>query len=393
MKSVIHNPAREKIGRRPAIHEGQVDEKALPGEKLIINDITVAAYTIPTDFPESDGTIAWDHTTLVLVTITAAGKNGIGYTYADSAAGTLIEKTLKPLLLRKDAQNISALLQTLIRGIRNNGTCGLAMMAVSAIDIALWDLKAKVYGVPLCSLLGMARDKMAIYGSGGFTSYSDTQIREQFQGWARQGITHFKMKIGREPEKDIDRVKAARQAVGREAGLFVDANGAYTTRQAMQKAHIFTGFDVSWFEEPVSSDNLPGLRFIREHTPADCAIAAGEYGYNLPYFDAMLHAEAVDILQADATRCGGITNFLQVGALSAAHQIPFSSHCGPSIHLHAALATSNFFIAEYFHDHIRIESMLFDGICPPKAGYLYPDLSRSGLGLDFKHADAKKYKL
>jgi L-alanine-DL-glutamate epimerase-like enolase superfamily enzyme len=208
-----------------------------------------------------------------------------------------------------------------------------------------------------------------------------------------QGITHFKMKIGREPKKDVARVKAGRQAIGKNPGLFVDANGAYSARQAMKMADAFIGFDVSWFEEPVSSDDLTGLHFVREHTPEGCAIAAGEYGYNLPYFDAMLRAGAVDILQADATRCGGISQFLQAGALAAAHQIPFSSHCAPAIHLHAALALPGFFIAEYFHDHTRIESLLFDGISPPRNGCLEPDLSRPGLGFDFKYADAEKYKL
>jgi L-alanine-DL-glutamate epimerase-like enolase superfamily enzyme len=360
---------------------------------LSIKDLRVAAYTIPTDFPESDGTIAWDHTTLVLVTIDAGGKHGIGYTYADASAGVFIEKTLKPLLIGKDATQIPTLTQTLTRAIRNNGTCGLAMMGVSAIDIALWDLKAKLYGLPLCSLLGMARDRIAVYGSGGFTSYSKDQTSRQFEGWAREGITHFKMKIGRDPDQDIRRVKAARQAIGRDAKLFVDANGAYTVRQAIKMAYAFTGFDVSWLEEPVPSDDPDGLAFIRGHSPGGCAIAAGEYGYNLPYFQAMLQAGAVDVLQADATRCGGITNFLQVGALCSARQLPFSSHCAPSVHLHAALASSGFFIAEYFHDHTRIESMLFDGISPPSDGWLAPDLSRPGLGFDFKYADAEKYKL
>ena len=381
------------LSTRSFTRNEKVEQNPTRGERIPITSIEVSAYTIPTDYPESDGTIAWDHTSLVLVTIRAGGKQGIGYTYADPAAATFVQKTLGPLVLGMDALQIATITQTLTRAIRNNGTCGLAMMAVSAIDIAGWDLKGKLYDVPVCTLLGMAREKMPVYGSGGFTSYSDGQTRDQFQAWAEQGINRFKMKIGREPEKDFDRVKAARQAIGKNAGLFVDANGAFSASQATKMAQAFAGFEVSWFEEPVSSDDLPGLRFVRDHTPGGCAIAAGEYGYNLPYFGAMLRAEAVDVLQADVTRCGGITNFLQVGALAAANQIPFSSHCAPSIHLHAALTTPNFSIAEYFHDHIRIESMLFDGISPPRDGYLAPDLSRPGLGFDLKYADAEKYKI
>lgn len=363
------------------------------GESIPIKGITVSAYTIPTDFPESDGTIEWDRTTLVLVTVKAGGKEGIGYTYADAATGMFIEKTLKPLLIGKDAHQVPSTTQALVRAIRNNGTCGVAMMAVSAIDIAAWDLKAKLFDLPACSLLGMEREKMAIYGSGGFTSYSDRQTRDQFERWAAQGITHFKMKVGRDPKMDVHRVKAARQAIGREAELFVDANGAYSAGQATKMAETFMEYDVSWFEEPVSSDDLPGLRYVRENIPEGCAVAAGEYGYNFPYFEAMLGADAVDVLQADATRCGGISHFLKAGALATGCQIPFSSHCAPAIHLHPALACPDFYIAEYFHDHIRIESMLFDGITPPTDGYLEPDLSRPGLGFDFKYADAEKYKL
>ena len=122
-------------------------------------------------------------------------------------------------------------------------------------------------------------------------------------------------------------------------------------------------------------------------------IVAGEYGYNLPYFEKMLDSEAVDILQADATRCGGISGFLKAGFLCEAYQLPFSSHCAAALHLHPALTMPCFYIAEYFHDHSRIEEMLFDGIQKPLCGKMKPDLSRPGFGIEFKYADAEKYKV
>jgi L-alanine-DL-glutamate epimerase-like enolase superfamily enzyme len=360
---------------------------------IFIRGLKVSVYKIPTDLPEADGTIAWNSTTMILVEISAGGKLGIGYTYAHEATALIIEKTLKEIVVGKDAMNIEGITFDNIRSIRNNGDCGIAMMAVSAVDNALWDLKAKILDLPICSLLGKIKDGMAVYGSGGFTSYSDAQTKKQFLNWASESITHFKMKIGSQPDKDIDRVKAARNAIGNKAELFVDANGAYTVKQALEKAHAFNDYNVSWYEEPVTSANLEGLRFIREHVPSQINVAAGEYGYNLPYFDKMLHSAAVDILQADATRCGGISFFMKAGHLAEAYQVPFSSHCAPSLHLHAALALPSFYIAEYFHDHIRIEKMFFDGVILPKNGMIHPDMSKPGFGLTFKEKDAHKYEL
>src|SRR5699024_9800300 len=202
-----------------------------------------------------------------------------------------------------------------------------------------------------------------------------------------------KMKVGRQPDNDTQRVQAARQAIGPEAELFVDANAAYTARQAISLSDEFAEQGVSWFEEPVLSDNLEGLHFIRQRAPAGMDITAGEYGYRLSYFRRMLQAHAVDVLQADATRCGGITGFLRAATVCDAFHLPFSSHCAPSLHLHAALALENFRHAEYFYDHVRIEQLLFDGFREPENGVMKPDLSRPGLGLDFKVEDAKEYEI
>jgi L-alanine-DL-glutamate epimerase-like enolase superfamily enzyme len=360
---------------------------------ILIKDLKVSAYKIPTDLPEADGTIEWNSTTMVLVEIKAGDKKGIGYTYAHEAARLVIEKTLKEIVVGKDVMNIPFLSFAMIRAIRNNGDCGIAMMAISAVDNALWDLKAKLLNIPLCTLLGKVKDGMLVYGSGGFTSYSNVQTQKQFQNWAEESITCFKMKIGTNPDRDIERIKSTRKSIGSNAELFVDANGAYTVKQSLEKAEEFNEYNVSWYEEPVTSANLKGLRFIREHAPYKINVAAGEYGYHLPYFDKMLHAGAVDILQADATRCGGISHFMKVGFMAEAFQIPFSSHCAPSQHLHATLALPSFYIAEYFHDHIRIEKMFFDGVTAPKNGMVFPDMSKPGIGLIFKEKDALKYKI
>ncbi len=368
-------------------------EDTVVADVILIKDLKVGAYKIPTLTHEADGTISWDSTTLVLVEIDAADVSGIGYTYAHHATTVVINNILKKIIVNANAFDIASLNAKMIAAIRNQGQTGIAMMAVSAIDNALWDLKAKLLNVPLCNLTGKAKESMLIYGSGGFTNYTKKQLQEQLGGWVADGIQHVKMKIGTDAAEDVERVRQARAAIGKDAKLFVDANGGYTIKQAIEKCNEFNNYNVCWLEEPVTSDNLEGLHFIRGQVPPAVNIAAGEYGYNLPYFYHMLNANAVDILQADATRCGGLTNFIKVAALAEARQIPFSSHCAPALHLHAAVGLPGFYIAEYFFDHARIENMLFDGVMQPVNGRIFPDLSRPGMGLEFKHKDAEKYKV
>jgi L-alanine-DL-glutamate epimerase-like enolase superfamily enzyme len=369
-----------------------VSAPAKQASGLQVQRIDVSAHTIPTDLPESDGTLEWNKTTIVIVEAHAGSSSGIGYTYASLSTAKLIEELLREIVQGRDAMDISGAWLAMVRAIRNLGRPGIASMAISAVDIALWDLKAKLLNLPLVRLLGACRDAIPVYGSGGFTSYSKDQLQRQLGDWVGAGISMVKMKIGREPDHDPERVHAAREAIGENAQLFVDANGAYSRKQALSLAEKFTQDHVSWFEEPVSSDDLEGLRLIRDRAPAGMEIAAGEYGYDAPYFARMLQAGAVDVLQADATRCAGITGFLQAAALCEAHSMPLSAHTAPTVHMHACCAVRNARHLEYFHDHVRIERMLFDGAIDPKDGMLRPDLSRPGLGIKLRQPNAKTFR-
>ncbi len=360
-------------------------------DRVHIRSVTPSAYTIPTDAPESDGTLAWDHTTLVLVEASAGDETGLGYSYADVATATLIRDTLADIVLGRDAMDVAGAWSAMVHAIRNLGRPGVASMAIAAVDNALWDLKARLLGVPVVALLGGERESVPVYGSGGFTSYSLERLQRQLAGWAEQGMDYVKMKIGRAPGDDLERVRAARSAIGPYVGLFVDANGAYSRSQALAFAPRFRDCGVQWLEEPVSSDDLDGLRLVRDRAPGGMEVAAGEYGYDAFYFRRMLEAGAVDVLQADVTRCGGISGFLTAAALSDAFAVPLSSHCAPAMHLHAACAARRMRHMEYFHDHVRIEQMLFDGVAEPHDGRLAPDRSRPGFGLAFRRADAQPY--
>jgi L-alanine-DL-glutamate epimerase-like enolase superfamily enzyme len=356
-----------------------------------IEKLKAAAYTIPTDGPEADGTFAWDATTMVLARVFAGGREGVGFTYADASITGLIASTLARAVEGLDAFDPPRAWDAMQRAVRNLGREGLAATAVSAVDAALWDLKARLLDVPLATLLGRVRDSVPIYGSGGFTTYSDDKMRAQLENWVkRDGCRAVKIKIGSDPGLDPHRVEVARQAAG-DAALFVDANGAFSAREALRMAQAIGGHGVRWFEEPVSSDDLEGLALIRASAPDGMDVAAGEYGYTIDYFERMLSAQAVDCQQADLTRCGGVTGFLRIAALCEAHHIDLSGHCGPAMHLHAACAAPRLRHLEWFHDHARIEAMLFEGAPVPCAGEIAPDLGRPGHGLEFKAADAAKF--
>ncbi len=358
--------------------------------------LDVSCYRIPTDLPEADGTFHWDSTTMVLVQLQSeSSHSGIGWSYASSAAAQVIHESLEKVVVGAPVSDVRGCWERMIRSVRNIGRPGVAATAISAVDIAFWDLLAKVRGQPLFRLLGPSRDEVPIYGSGGFTSYTDEELVGQLKGWVDRGIPRVKMKIGTDwgtkPERDVERVALVRREIGPQPQLFVDANGGYDAKQALRQADRFAEHGVTYFEEPVSSDQLEQLAFVRAHAPM--AIAAGEYGYDPWYFRHMLTAGAVDIIQADATRCLGITGFLEAGTIAHGFAIPFSAHCAPAIHAHAGCAVPQIEHLEYFHDHVRIDRLLFDGVLEPAGGCLRPDPDRPGLGLEFKRADAERYAI
>lgn len=361
-----------------------------------IERLEISVYRIPTDRPEADGTFRWDATTLVLVEAVAdSGLRGLGFSYTAAAAGVLIRDMLAEVVVGRPVEHPGAAWEAMVRAVRNIGLAGCAATAISAVDISLWDLSARAAGLPLFQLLGVYRERVPIYGSGGFTSYSEAELEEQFTGWVGQGIRKLKMKIGKDrgtrPEEDLARVSAVRQAIGSDVELFVDANGAYTASQAVRLARRFAEHDVSYFEEPVPFDHLDQLAFVRQRSPI--AIASGEYAYSPFSFRNVLEAGAVDILQADATRCLGITGCMQAAALAYAFGIPFSTHTAHSIHAHIGCAVPQIDHLEYFHDHVRIENMLFEGALQPREGCLQPDMELPGIGLHLKPGDAERWKV
>jgi L-alanine-DL-glutamate epimerase-like enolase superfamily enzyme len=359
-----------------------------PGVQAPVESLAVSAFTVPTDEPESDGTAEWDSTTIVVVEAKAGGATGLGYTYAPSAAGKLVDEKLVELVRGRDALAVAEAWEAMAVGLRNAGRPGIGFCALSAVDLALWDLKARLLELPLVDLVGRARNEAPVYGSGGFTSYSLERIGEQLSDWVEQGIPRVKMKVSRDPGRDPERLDAARSAIGDDVELYVDSNGALSRKEAVRWAERFAReWGVTWHEEPVSSADFEGLRVVRDAAPLD--VAAGEYAYVPADFRNLLGC--VDCLQADVTRCGGITGFLRAGALAAAFGLELSAHCAPSMSVAACCAVPAFRHLEWFHDHVRLEPMLFDGVLEPDGGVLRPDRSRPGNGLELKRPDAARY--
>ena len=361
-----------------------------------IAQLQTHVYCVPTDLPEADGTMQWDSTTMLLVEAVAdSGQRGLGFSYCSAAAARVVDDHLAPLVRGRDTDTLQEIWRRMVAAVRNIGRQGIAATAIAAVDIALWDLVAKLADKPLFQVLGAHRQSVPVYGSGGFTSYTDQQLCQQLTGWIEDGIPRVKIKIGTNwgtaPEADVRRVGLARQTIGMRGELFVDANGAYSAKQAIALAARFAEQDVTYFEEPVSSDHLDQLAFVRQRVPM--AVAAGEYGFDPWYFRAMLQASAVDILQADVTRCLGVTGWLQAADLAYAANTPLSAHTAPSIHAQVGCAAPAIAHMEYFHDHVRIEQLLFDGAPRPSAGCVHPDPCAPGLGLALKRRDAEQWRI
>ena len=361
-----------------------------------VDAIDVRTYTVPTDAPEADGTLSWDSTTMVLVLATSGSTRGLGWTYGPPACASMITDMLAGVVTGRGAMDVTGSSEAMIRAVRNAGRPGVAGYALSAVDIALWDLKARLLDLPLFRLLGAVREQVPVYGSGGFTTYDEHRLREQLTHWAvEQQIPRVKIKIGEswggEPGRDLERMRQARSVIGDAAELFVDANGGYTRKQAIRVMTAAADAGVSWFEEPVSSDDLEGLREVRDAVLPD--VTAGEYGNDLYYFRRMCAAGAVDCLQADASRCGGITEWLRAAAVAASFGLQVSGHCAPHLHVHAAAAIPNLRHLEWFHDHVRIESMFFDGTLDPAGGWIAPDPDAPGLGLTLREGDVADYRV
>jgi L-alanine-DL-glutamate epimerase-like enolase superfamily enzyme len=330
-------------------------------------------YRFPTPTPQTDATLGWDASTVVAVTAHAGDLTGLRWTYSTAAAATLVRDVLCSALSGRPVDNVAGAFEQMRRVCRNFGIRGVVMQAVSAVDIAVWNLKARVHGLVLPDVFGKVHEDVMVYGSGGSLRMTDAEMSAQLRHWLDLSCRAAKIKIGldrgEDPARDLERIRLSRDTLPSDVDLMVDANGAYDRGRARRVGAALDEVGVTWFEEPVTSDDVAGLGELRNMLR--CDVAAGEYSAE-PADSAAL-VGAVYCLQLDATRCGGYTGFVRAAALADAFQLPLSAHCAPAVHAPVAVATPRLRHKEYFADHERLEPMLLHGVPAIHDGRLRPN--------------------
>jgi len=325
--------------------------------------------------------------------ITDEGLEGLGLGGGAQAARVLIEKTLKPLLIGQDPLHLEKIWEDLFWVVRGVGRKGLAFCAISALDIALWDLKAKFFNVPLYQLLGPYTESVPIYGSGGWTHFSLDELVAEQTGYVERGMKSVKMKVGkdfgRSEQEDVRRLAAVRQAVGDEIEVLIDANNGYYAKQAIRMARAFEPYRVGWFEEPVLADDIEGLAAVAR--AIDIPVATGEHEYTKYGFKELIARGGADIVQPDVGRVGGVTEWLKVAHLAHAFNLPVAPHAYQLVHLHLACATPNLRIVEYLGVVEAADKVMYKEFPPSKDGLWSPYPDRPGLGLELDPEAVKKY--
>ena len=364
-----------------------------------ITDITTTELVHPCSKPIQDATIpppGFGSMGYFFVHIhTDEGFKGLGLTYSTPGIRQVVENGLKSVLVGQDPFNIEKLWNDMFWQVRGYGRKGIAFCAISAVDIGLWDLKAKALGLPLYRLLGPYTDSVPVYGSGGWTNYTQEELVAEMVGYVEQGIKQVKMKVGKDfgqsEREDILRLAAVREAVGDDVAVYIDANNGYYTKQAIYMAREFEQFQVGWFEEPVLADDIQGLAEIRGAT--DIPVATGEHEYTKYGFKELIASGGTDIAQPDIGRVGGVTEWMKVAHLAHSFNMPVAPHALQLVHLHVACATPNLKTVEYMNILLETDRAFFTEFPEQKDGMWSPYPDKPGLGLELDPAAVEQYSV
>ena len=245
---------------------------------------------------------------------TDEGVEGLGMTYSSPGVKDVVENALMQILIGRDPMDTEKIWNDMLWKVRSYGRKGVALCAISAVDIALWDLKAKFLNLPLYKLLGAYTNSVPVYGSGGWTNLTKSELIQEMTDYVESGIPRVKMKVGKNfgncEREDIERVEAVRDAIGYDIALYIDANNGYRKKQAIYMAKEFEQFQVGWLEEPLIPDDVDGMSEIARSTTIP--IASGKLEYTKYGFKELIYRGGADIVQPDAGRVGGVTEWIKV---------------------------------------------------------------------------------
>lgn len=364
-----------------------------------ITDVTTTLLSVPGFRPIQDATMPPPRATtanrgaLFVHVHTDAGVEGLGFGSAVPAIRSVIEANLKDLLIGEDPFEIEKHWEAMFWRVRGYGRKGIAFCAISSLDIALWDLKAKALGLPLYRLLGPYRESVPVYGSGGWTNFSEKELIEEQTSYVERGMRSIKMKVGKDfgksEREDLRRLAAVRKAVGDDVEILIDANNGYYAKQAIAMAREFEQYRVGWFEEPVLADDIDGLAAVARATPIP--IATGEHEYTKFGFKDLISRGGADVVQPDLGRVGGITEWLKVAHLAHAFNLPVAPHAYALVALQVACATPNLRIVEYLGTEEQGYRAFFTDFPEPKDGMWAPYPDRPGLGVELNPETVRKY--
>ncbi|MDR2392026.1 MAG: mandelate racemase/muconate lactonizing enzyme family protein [Planctomycetota bacterium] len=355
-------------------------------EKIASIEVYLAGTKAKGNFADSTrnvGTVGF----VVVEIKTDAGRSGVGVTYHEvggEAVRQLIKLDFAHRLIGRSPLETEALYEETFHYIRGVGRKGLAFCAYSAVDIALWDLKGQMLGLPLYRLLGGVKNVLPVYASGGWTSYSRDELVAEAENMVRRGYGKIKIKVGveggRNPNEDLRRVRAVRDAVGPGVGIMLDANNAWTAATAVRFANRVKELDIMFLEEPVFADDIPGLARYKAGT--DLPLATGEHEYTRYGVRDLIVAGAVDILQVDIARCGGFTEMLRIAAMSQAWNLSLAPHGMEHMHMHLLAAVPNgLFLERLFMFEEVADSVFSNPPVPVNGALTLPETPGHGMVL------------
>ena len=301
----------------------------------------------------------------------------------------LIEDALKPLIVGENPMNNERIWSKIYWALLMGGRRGFVITALGIVDNAVWDLKGRITGQPLNRLLGGFQDRVNSYGSGINLNLSNEALVAQMKGYVDAGFKMVKMKIGhRDPEVDVERVRLVREAIGPHIHLSLDVNNAWSLTTALRLVRRLEPFGIYWLEEPILADEISSLAKLADKT--DIPIAVGENHYTKWEFKDLIAQGAVQIVQADVTKCGGITEFLKIAAMADAHGLPACPHHSVFTDVAAIAAVPNGLFHEYVHDMFEPASRLVLNPARPEQGVIEP-LDKPGFGIELDPAAFEKF--